>query len=520
MSRAVASQSHSPGEVRPVGSAKLLLACWLGLVAACGGATREGRSGDPTNTATPERSSPPPEVTSLERLGVGPAQTARVCSSGAKDGVAQALCSESARSIKSLEDLYSALRLSPTDQRLVAATTHSLAVSGRIVSAANPRVIVFANTNLPGGPGPYERIVATAFARGQQLVELVGLDPVTYDYNFYLLKFDQPCNGSRCTPEDLLTRRIESDWSEWTLYSDRDLEDTPLNCSTCHLPFGPGTHKLLLMRQVTDPWMHWGDFRGGDERLCSKLPPEGTPPKTIATADGLDLLRALEGEEGTYAGVPVSELGAAKSGDALSDFLVDAENVINASPHAPYPYQQLSLRTRETLCERFHDGVSPSWEEDRQQAQTGGFPFPYYAPDVLDAERRRQLLAGREAFLKQERERDAFDVAAALLADGVASAVGFSPREADTAPEILRGMCHRCHSAKVDPRLARARFNVDALDAGVPPATFRMVRDRLLLPRSSPEAMPPRGTGWLPPWAVERMLQYLDERCSEPGSCR
>jgi len=31
------------------------------------------------------------------------------------------------------------------------------------------------------------------------------MDPATFDFNFYLLRFEQACNRARCTPEDLLT---------------------------------------------------------------------------------------------------------------------------------------------------------------------------------------------------------------------------------------------------------------------------------------------------------------------------
>ncbi|HYJ10789.1 MAG TPA: hypothetical protein VEX18_17325, partial [Polyangiaceae bacterium] len=312
--------------------------------------------------------------------------------------------------------------------------------------------------------------------------------------------------------------RIESGWLDWTLYSDTDLEDTALNCLTCHLPFGAGTHKQLLMRQVTDPWLHWGDFRGGDESMCPTKPPAGAPVQVVASADGLDLLRTLEGETGTYGGLPVSELHAAKSGDAMSDFLVDAELLITASPLPPHPYGHLGFGTRETLCERFYTGESPTWEEDRRTSQAGGFPFPYYAPDVLDAGRRSELLAGRQAFWQREREREAFEVAASLLAADVPSAVGFVPRETDEASDILRGMCGRCHAASTDSALARARFNSEA--ETIEPATFSEVAARLALPARSPKVMPPRPAGELPAWARERLLSYLAERCSIPGACR
>jgi hypothetical protein len=202
----------------------------------------------------------------------------------------------------------------------------------------------------------------------------------------------------------------------------------------------------------------------------------------------------------------------------MSDFLVDAELLISASPLPPHPYGQLGVQTRETLCERFYTGDSPTWEQDRRASQAGGFPFPYYAPDVLDPERRAELLAGREAFWQRQHERDAFDVAASLLAADVPAAVGFVPREADTAPDILQGLCARCHAASTDSALARARFNAEA--ETIEPATFNEVAKRLALPARSPKAMPPRPAGELPGWARERLLSYLAERCAIAGACR
>ena len=145
------------------------------------------------------------------------------------------------------------LRLDHTAERLAAATTHSLGLSARTVSGLNPRVLVYQDISHKRRPVTYEEVVVAGFTRGEQLVELAALDPATYEYNFYLLRFEQACNRTRCTPEDLLTEKIESGWTDWTLYSERDLEDTPLDCVSCHLPFGPGTHKQLLMRQVFDP---------------------------------------------------------------------------------------------------------------------------------------------------------------------------------------------------------------------------------------------------------------------------
>ena len=460
-----------------------------------------------------------PEAAWLEAIGTGAAQTARVCERGATDRVARALCGDSAPAIGSLEDLYRALQLAEPEQRYVAATTHSLGLSARSVSAANPRVLLFPNTSTQAEPLAYEQVVATGFTRGEQRVELLGLDPATYEYNFYLLTFEQTCNRSRCSPEDLLTSKVESDWSAWTLYSDRELEDTPLDCVTCHQPFGAGSHKQMLMRQVVDPWMHWSDFRGGDETLCPELPPEGEAPKVIATSDGLDLLEAIEGTSGSYAGVPLPELQAARSGEVLADYLIDAELLIQGSPAPPHLYEQLAFRTREALCERFHTGASPSWDEDRRLAQARGLPVPFYAPDILDPERRAELRSDRAGWLRRFDTEQPFELATSLIDEEAARAIGFVPRPEDGAPEILRALCSRCHAASTPANLARARFDVDALDA-VEPATFRAVRERLSLPKDSPRLMPPQRVADLPDWAIERIITYLEGRCATPGGCR
>ena len=463
-----------------------------------------------------------PEDVWLSRIGTGPSQTARICGRGANDRVATALCGKPAPAIRGLADLYRALRLDQPPERLVATTTHSLGLSARTASGLNPRVLVYQDISHKRRAVTYEEIVVAGFTRGEQLVELAALDPATYDYNFYLLRFLQACNRKRCTPEDLLTEKIESGWTEWTLYGERDLEDTALDCGSCHLPFGRGTHKQLLMRQVFDPWMHWSDFRGGDERtLCPEQPAGGSAGKVVVAVDGLKLLRAVEGPAGRYAGVTVVELQAAKSGELFVRFVADAEGLVRSSPYVPADYpatEPFAFQTREVLCERFHTGTSPTWDRHRREAFHRGVPVPYYAPDVVDPARREEMLADRTAVLRRRVAEDAFDVAASFIAGEVASAVGFVPRQEDTAPAILRSMCVRCHAADVDQHLRRARFNAEAIDR-IDPVTATAIRRRLSLPRNSPELMPPLRAGELPRWAIARIESYLRDRCTDPGAC-
>jgi hypothetical protein len=461
-----------------------------------------------------------PEDVWLGRIGGGSGPVSRGCQIGAADRVAKYLCDRAAPRVQGLADLYRTLRLEQPAALVAAVATHSLGLSARTVSALNPRVLVFQDIGDKSRQPTYDQLTVTTFVRGEQLVEIAALDPATYQYNFYLLRFEQACNRTSCTPEDLLTEKIETHWTGWTLYAERDLEDTPLGCPSCHQPFGPGTPKQLLMRQIYDPWMHWSDFRGGDEKsLCPERPADGG--KTVVTVDGLDLLARVEGASGRYAGLPVAMLEGTKSGELVNNLVVESDNIVRLSPYGlkkNFPSGQIGFQTREVLCERFHTGTSPTWDQHQRQSREHGLPVPYYGPDVTDRIGHEDFIAGRADFLRRHSGADAFDVAASLLAADVASAVGFVPQPNDSASEILHAMCVRCHASNTDSRLRRARFNAEAIDK-IDPVTATAIRRRLSLPKTSPEVMPPVRVGELPDWAIARIDRYLQDHCSDPGSC-
>ncbi len=507
----------------------------LSLGPSCGGGCSKsdpmGSASSADANATPAESErrydehsagPRPEAAWLAEIGTGTEQTVRTCELGFSDRVTDTLCADPARTIDSIQTLYEVLGLADEKERLLATTTHSLALSSRYVTAANPRVIVLMN-NQTYSPPPYDKLIAVAFMRGEQMVELVALDTISYDWNFYVLAFEQACNETRCTPEQLLTEQVEHDWTSWTLYAHPDLEDTPLDCISCHALHGRDQHRMFLMRELPDPWIHWGDFHGVDETAnCSQDGPkvEGNPGQHIP-GEGLDVLLALEGEKGRYAGLPVMELYESESGRLMNDFFVDARLAINDSPYGgDYAQQELELDSARILCEQVKKGTNEIWENYRADMTHRGLPVPYHGADVMDPEKRVEVLADRAAFLASHEADDALDVAQSLMDPEIAEAVGFIPRQQDEAPQILRQMCVRCHSNETPENFKRANFNVEDIE-WIDPPTARAIRERIHLPRTSPSRMPPLRVGELPPFAIARIEQYLDEHCSdpEPGAC-
>jgi hypothetical protein len=429
--------------------------------------------------------------------------------------------------VRGLTDLYRALHLETfLEQRLRGATTHSVGLSGRIVSALNPRVFVFSSFALPGAheevldPG---HIAAVAFARGEQMVELVGYDPVARDFNFYLLRFRQACTLTRCSPGDLLTAKVETEWTGWTLYADRDLEDSPLDCLSCHRPDGASTPKRLLMRQLFPPWMHWSGFQDFFPKLqcdSTQLPPDADVPDDLAF-QGEGLAAIGQAPDGSYAGIPTDELSGAASGHDLSSFIAIAGATIEGGG-----FQEGLARRGEPdrfdstgiLCERAV-GRSDLWQRYRTELLERGLPVPHRDFDVLDSAKRAEATTDLAAFLARNAATDAFELASGLMSAEAQEGCGFVPAQTDDAPTILRRMCVRCHASTTEPRLRRARFNAEALDR-LDSETAAAIWKRVTANRSSPELMPPRRAGELPGWALTKIEAFLRKQTGNTALTR
>ena len=108
---------------------------------------------------------------------------------------------------------------------------HSTSLSGRIVSPINPRVIM----NTADAPHTADHALL-AFQRGEQRVEMTARSRTDGNYYFYLVTFTQECNSAPagCSPGDLYTPAIETNWVQVEIQDDEDLKNTPSDCRQCH----------------------------------------------------------------------------------------------------------------------------------------------------------------------------------------------------------------------------------------------------------------------------------------------
>jgi hypothetical protein len=441
-----------------------------------------------------------PEAVWLQKIGIGPAQTARVCARAGQDAVTRALCTSPPPQLHGLDDLYRVLALGETNLSFIGVTTHSLSLAGRAVSALNPRVLL-ARTLTPAAG----TVIATAFVRGEQAVELGSYDAAGANFSLYLLTFEQACSRGRCTPADLLSEAIERGWTSWTLYRAEDLVDTGLDCLSCHQPEGPRGPRRFLMRQMTAPWMHWS---GNETFVGSCLAPDRSSPLNLTLPPMLESLIHAQGPGARYAGLPMDELLERSSGHDFSGFLELASLAVGRPVMDSAVLEPHVFPSQNVLDDRFCRGDRAAWTQYRSEMLSAGFPVPFYDFDVLDPVRGAAAAADFAAFLAQNADADAFELAASLMSETAARAVGYLPEEGSSDRQLVRQMCVRCHNDLVDPRLGRSRFNVDGLDR-LSVQERALAAERISLPPGSPLRMPPLRAGVLPPWAVERLRVLL-----------
>jgi hypothetical protein len=448
----------------------------------------------------------------LEPLARGPEQTAQVCARNGQDVVRDALCGGMPAPTNLIElqarfgldsDQIGNVNMAKTgEMRGISLTAHSTALGKRSVSAINPRLFAvhvgFTPSNGVGARRDLQtRLLALAFARGEQIVELVATDRAERRLNFYVLSFRQACNErpEGCTPGDLLTAAVESDWTEVSLYDELDLANTALDCATCHQPDGPSTPELLRMQELDSPWTHW-------------LSPSTEGGKVL-----LEDYMAAHGDE-TYAGMRAEQIAKADPNSL-------ATMVFLFSPTQPNRFSSLLIEQQiaqsaaamggNQPAENNVPGVSATWNLAFMAANRGeAIAVPYSNVKVTDADKLAKMTTAYQAQRGGQLPaaqlpdiRDVFPDDPVRMAE-----LGFATQPGLDGAAVLMAACSQCHNARLDPRLSRARFRADL--HGMTRAQKDLAIARIMLPPEHPLAMPPAQLKVLTPEARERAIETLE----------
>lgn len=436
---------------------------------------------------------PPPD-----ELPYDPDQLAEVCARGNADPIATRLCTDPAPTITSLAELYEALDM-VLEPASVAFLSNSTSLAARSVSVINPRVFL----RVQPGNGVGIDLGATAFSRGEYVVEMFGYDEAADSLNFYLLTFYPPCLESPegCDLADRFTPAIESGWDKWSLYQDIDLENTTLDCLTCHQPAGPGTEKLLLMQQGTDPWVQW--FPGISI---------GTGSETASSTELTPLFLEMHGDEAAYGGLPLSlfDFGTPLPSGIVMDQMIEIYWSIKGGPPSGLtPLGQEHEFDSVAIEADIAAGTTTTWDGYFAEYLAGErLPLPFHQHDITDPDARaaavgsyQGVMAGSEPAEEMLDPRD-------VVTDDTAVALGFRPRPEADAAEILHSMCQRCHNDRLDQSLSRARFNATRPDELTAEQKLAAI-DRLNRAEDAPGHMPPARFATLPDASKQTLLDFL-----------
>lgn len=409
----------------------------------------------------------------------GQAQHTALCALNLGDAVAKAFCATPTQpalaSVAAVQQLVG-LAFQPGNvtngkngNPAFVLTGHSTSLVTRFTSAINPRVIVFtppASTGRVNNPKPLASFVAMGFVRGEQFVELVSNDPTANGgaggLNFFLLRFDQACNASAagCSVDDLLTPKVETGFTGYSLYHEKDLANTIFDCQQCHQPEGTAAAKTLRMQELQNPWGHF--FRNNRANGQALL------------ADYAAAHPATE----TYGGIP----GAAitNSDPAQLEGLVENQG---------FKAQLNEFSTNQILDQ----GPSAPWLALYDKALAGQtIPAPYHENRVTDPTKLatattayQAAAAGTAPLTTDIRE---------VFADAAMQDLQFRPAAslvtAGDGKGILVQMCQQCHNPALDQSLSRAKFDVTKL-ATMPREEKDKAIVRLTLPATSSRKMPP-----------------------------
>ncbi|TMQ28428.1 MAG: hypothetical protein E6J90_00545 [Deltaproteobacteria bacterium] len=442
-----------------------LFPCLLLVVfCACGSAPSRGGGDDGPDAG----GAPPVDDDPLSGLPTGAAQWSAVCARHYGDMISAKFCAGAAPpSLTSLADLEALLGLTvrpnpnndPTINANVRLTLNGES-TGLGVRSVNPILArAFLMTPSPNS-APNASYQVLAFARGEPLVELVANDPAAQTLRFFLVRFHPACESTGCSNGDLQTAAIESGWTGYTLYDDRTIADTTLDCLNCHEPGGPGSKRILRMQELANPWAHW-------------FYPER--PDTLQIVQ--DFLAAHGGE--SYAGIPSSLVMPSRPA-ALTQLLQN-----NGFGTQPNVFDTLKINT-----ELAAGGTSATWTGLYAQALAGQQIPPPYVDNPYDRTKEQAAITAYQQVLSGSLPRAQLPDLRDTFLDSALADMSIRPKPGLDGKGILVQMCQMCHNARLDQTLSRARFNVEQL-AQVSRAEKDTAIQRLQLPPADRHAMPP-----------------------------
>ena len=421
------------------------------------------------------------------RLPRGLEQLPNVCSRDGDDMIHDLFCGAKPATFSNLIELQTALNIDASQlqaQNGFSMLGHSTSLAARSISSINPRVISLRIDPPDDSGNPIPRpvtleMLALAFSRGEQAVEIMVRDRVDYTLRFYLLAFRQACNDVEggCTPGDLLTPEIEHNWLETSLYEERDLANTVVDCAPCHQPDGPGTAKVLRMQELEMPWTHWlgASTEGGSALLAD-----------YTAAKGDETLAGIMGEQVRLANPVSLNLQAVYDGQTGQPNEFESQTIeeeVRSSAAALGGAQP---------ADNSIPGESATWRKGYERARRGeSMTFPYHDVKITDPSKLALMTDAYQAYRRGELDRSLLPDIRDVLPDDPQrlAEMGLMTEPGLSGKDGLVQACSMCHNDRLDQSLSRARFRANL--EGVSRAERDLAIARLRLPDDNPAAMPP-----------------------------
>ena len=416
------------------------------------------------------------------------AQYDRLCATPRNDAFFKRICGGVRPNIP---DLTSLLRLVGLEQdRAFALTGNSTSLVAKSVSAVNPRVIVFPRVAPGQEKETKDDYVIVSFVRGEPFAEVASRDPVTGEPNFYLFTFEQSCDyQGTCDLASRLTEELEHNWTAYSVYPESDLENTSVDCLTCHRPGGFGTKKILRMQELASPWLHWFP-----QRFVQR-----TDSDRVLTAQFVD----VHGVDKQYGGIPITTIQNAldEGSGAQLEALLRAEG-FGEQPNAFDPRIEAEAKASEQ---------SATWLMQWTLAMEGkAITVPYPKVDVTDEAKRLAASASYKNVVTGSAGRETLLDLREVFSRDATEKLSFVPQAGANGRAVLVQMCARCHDGRADPGLGRSRFNVLKLDE-MSADVKALAVSRIQEPADSVRQMPPWRSGTLTPEAITAAVAELSK---------